>query len=75
MERDCPEKVKDTIRSGRIKPAGEDPSIPGVNCVGDAKLARSGILGKLTQRTVANTGVRIEQGHLSLPRQAFIVSR
>ena len=75
MERDYPEKMKETIRCGRVKPHGEDIRIPGVNCVGDGKIARVGILGTLTQRTVANTGVRIEQAHMSIPKQTFIAQQ
>ena len=72
IEKEYPHKAKEAIRAGRVKPAGEDPNIPGVNCLGDGAVARMGIIAIYEDRVTAHSGVRNRATVMKLPKKAFI---
>lgn len=72
VEKEYPQKWKETIRCGRVKPQGEHEDIPGVNCIGNGSLARKGFLAKFHQEVISHSGVRVEGSSLQLPKKAFI---
>ena len=72
MEKEYPHKCKEAIRSGRVKPMGENPEIPGVNCIGEGTLARRGVIAKFEEKVTSQSQVRIDAGTMRLPKKAYI---
>ena len=72
IEREFPHKAKEAIRSGRVKPVGEEPNIPGVNCVGDGTVARMGIIALYEDRITARSGVHNQSTVMKLPKKAYM---
>ena len=72
MEKEYPRKCKEAITAGRVKPDGEDPDIPGVNCIGDGILARKGVIAVFEENTTASSRCYVQTSLMRLPKAAFI---